>query len=114
MKIESEQLELYEGLSEKLRLFIVQNLKDCLKNVDISDSDKEEICGEFLAELYVNLDQGEWECKDKFYRPVIGFIGGKDLRAWGGDTTLIPPYRAYQHHDKVWEDIEGMYREPWG
>ncbi|MFD1215812.1 hypothetical protein [Microbulbifer celer] len=109
MKIDNSQLNLFEELSEDFRFFIVKNLKDCLKNTDLPDSDKEEICGEFLAELCANLDQGEWENNGKYYRPVVGFIDSKSLQSWDSETRFIIPYQAYHHHDKVWDEIEDMY-----
>ena len=111
MKIELTELELFEELAEKLRFNIVKNLKDCLKDTNLSDDDKESICGEFLSEFCVDLDQGEWDNSGTYYRPVVGFIKSKSLQIWDDDTTLIAPYEAYHHHDKVWEEIEDIYED---
>ena len=109
MNIDVESLDLFDELAEKFRFSIVKNLKDCLKSIEVSDDIKEAICGEFLAELCVDLDQGEWLHKEKYYRPIVGFLSGSDMQFWGGDTSLTIPYQAYQHHDKAWEEIEAMY-----
>ncbi|WP_444931877.1 hypothetical protein ACJJIF_08955 [Microbulbifer sp. SSSA002] len=71
MKLELDKDDTFEELAEHFRLFIMQNFNRCLKNTELSNSKKEQLCTEFLAELCVNLDQGEWEHNGKYYRPTM-------------------------------------------
>ncbi len=113
MKLELEDLDLFEELAEKFRFNIVKNLKDCLKNTNLSEADKETICGEFLSEFCVDLDQGQWEHSEKYYRPIVGFINSKNntLQSFDDNAKLIAPYEAYQHHESVWGEIEEFYEK---
>ena len=109
MKIDTENYDLYEKLSELFRFKTVSLLKNILANTSLSDDEKKAICGEFLAEFCVNLDQGEWALESDYFRPVLSFIGGENLQIWNENTNLFLPYEAYHHHDKAWEEIDEHY-----
>jgi len=109
MKLENDQYELFEELAELFRGKTIRLLKTILSNTSLSDDEKRAICSEFMAEFCVNLDQGEWVHRNEYYRPVLAFIHGDNLQFWDDNTTLLAPYEAYQHHDKVWAESDDQY-----
>jgi hypothetical protein len=111
MQVELTKLDLFEELAMQLRKNIVENLNDCLKNTNLSATEKESICGEFLSEFSVNLDQGEMQHHGKYYRPVMCFIEGNNLQLWDESCKLLMPYQAYHHHDKVWDEVEELFEK---
>jgi hypothetical protein len=85
--------EIYESLGAEFQYQLILKLRDTLRKHGVPAATAKEICGDFVFDLSMLLDQEEIEFGGKSYQPIVGFSEG------GDEPNLIINDGGFQYHE---------------